>query len=283
VTRTARRPIALALLVLAAAPAVWGAGQERRPAPSLNSVLSAAGSYLREYENQLTFLLAQERYSQRVLGLKGRERARRVMTGELFVTFVPGDQFWISVHDVAEVDGQPVPDREDLQRLLESGSIQHVARSLMERNARFNLGTVRRNFNEPTLALRLLESDHQRKVKFDRKAVAVEDGVTLMTIGFKESAEPTLVRGDDGAQLSSTGDVVIEAETGRVRRTYIRFRHQTITAEMTAVFAPEPKLNLWVPSTFSERYERRDGTEEVIICDSEYTDYRRFESRARIR
>jgi len=243
----------------------------------------AASSYLREYKSQLSYLLADERYSQRVFGAKGRERAHRDMLGELFVTVVPGEQFWLSVHDISEVDGEPVMDREDLRRLLERDTMTNVARALMERNARFNLGTVSRNFNEPTLALRLLEADRRGAMKFSRKNVTREDGATIVTLGFREAEAPTLVRAKTGRDLFSTGEIDLEAGTGRIHRTMMQTKYDRITAELTTMYAPEPKLQLWVPVWFSERYSRDDGTDEVILCEAEYTNYRRFETRVRIR
>ena len=183
--QSSRLQIILLSAALAAATLPSRATGIDQPDTSVGAVVMAAASYLREYKNQLSYLLADERYSQRVFGVKGRERARRDMLGELFVTLVPGEQFWLSVHDISEVDGEPVMDREDLRRLLERDTMTNVARALMERNARFNLGTVSRNFNEPTLALRLLEADRRRAMKFSRKNVTREDGTTIVTIGSR--------------------------------------------------------------------------------------------------
>ena len=97
------------------------------------------------------------------------------------------------------------------------------------------------------------------------------------------SAAASLVRAKTGRDLFSTGEIDLEAGTGRIHRTMMQTKYDRITAELTTMYAPEPKLHLWVPVWFSERYSRDDGTDEVILCEAEYTNYRRFETRVRVR
>ena len=101
----------------------------------------------------------------------------------------------------------------------------------------------------------------------------------VVTLSFKEVDRPTLVRGVDGSDLFSTGELQIEAGTGRIRRTAIRFVYGPVIARLTTTYAPEPKLDTWVPSVFAERYERTKGGREVIFCEATYTNYRKFDVR----
>ena len=262
-------------------PAATGA---QRPDASVKAVTTAAAAYLAEYQKQLSFLLADESYTQRVSDGGRHETESRTMTGESFLTFVPADHAWMSVHDVAVVDGREVDDREDLQMLLQRDSITGVAQLLMQRNARFNIGSITRNFNEPTLGLLVLEPLRRPQFKFDRKRVDRDGDVDVVTLAFKEIQGPTLVRGVNGTQVFSTGELAIEAGTGRIRRSFMRLTYGSVIAQLTTQYAREAKLDLWVPAVFSERYEQtRKDLREVIVCEATYTNYRRFDVKVRIR
>jgi hypothetical protein len=273
------RPIHLALPLLLSFPGLAA----QRPDTSVGAVTAAAGAYLSEYQRQLTYLLADEHYTQRVLDRSGAETASRTMTGELFVTFLPADRAWMSVHDFARVDGEPIAGRQDLRALLQRDSVAGVARQLMARNARFNIGRTVRNFNEPTLGLLVLEPRRRSQFSFERTQVEREGDVDLVTLTFQERRGPTLVRSVDGGDLFSSGELTIEAGTGRIRRTLIRFPSGPVAAELTTVYAHEPKLDLWVPVRLLERYERTGRAGELTLGESTYTNWRRFEVDIRIR
>src|SRR6266849_10206218 len=97
---------AMRLLAIGAVGLLIAAPSPQDPDTSVKAVTAAAAAYLAEYQKQFSFLLADEEYVQQVFDQSGRETARRRMTGESFLTFVPADRAWISVHDVAEVDGK---------------------------------------------------------------------------------------------------------------------------------------------------------------------------------
>ena len=68
------------------------------------------------------------------------------------------------MHDIAEVDGRPVTDRDGAARASCSRAKSHGWPQLVaNRNAAFNIGTIRRNFNEPTLPLLLLGAEACRQ------------------------------------------------------------------------------------------------------------------------
>jgi hypothetical protein len=250
---------------------------------SLRTILARADAYLASYQQQLTYLLADERYVQRILAPADAQPRTRDLSGELFVTFVPADRKWIAVHDFVEMDGRPVPDREDLRKLLGRNAAGGAARELINRNARFNIGTVIRNFNEPTLGLLVLEAGRRSQFRFERVSVTREDGVELATIGFRETKGPTLVRGVNGGDVRSTGEMAIEMETGRVRRTRMQLSLGPVHAELVTTYGPAPNLGLWVPVAFSERYERMGNPRELMVCDATYTNWRRFDVDVKIK
>ena len=94
----------------------------------------------------------------------------------------------------------------------------------------------------------------------------------------------TLVHGSDHRPLFSTGEVVVEAETGRIRRTSLELKYGPVVAQLTTDYGKVPALDMWVPLRFQERYEqKRNGGRELIVCVARYTNYRRFEVNVRIR
>jgi hypothetical protein len=256
----------------------------RQDVPSTRTLVDRAAAYVAGYRESLRFVLADEDYQQATFDAAGRQTASRNIQGEMFLAFVPGDGRWIAVHDVREVDGEPIPDREDLTRLLGQGEVTPVARRVAERNARFNLGSVRRNFNEPTLPLLLFAGDRRRGVAFDRGDVAREGGRVVVALRFRERDRPTLVASERSGAVFASGDLVVDAEHGTVRRTRFALRDGNVQVELRTNYAHDPRLDLWVPWLFTERYDAlKDPRRELILCEARYSNYRRFLVTGRIK
>jgi hypothetical protein len=273
-----RRTI-LALLCLTALP--LGA---QRPKVSLKDVVDGAASYLVDYQKQFAFVLADEEYTQQVLESIVPGPRRRTMTGESFLTFATANHAWISVRDVATVDGVAVPDREDLRALLQRGGVPRMEQQLVERNSRFNIGSIARNFNEPTLGLMVLERLPDDEFKFEIARIETAADATIVTLAFKEKGPSTLVHGMNHEPVYSTGEIVVEADTGRIRRSSLDLKYNGVVAHLGTDYAKVSSLDMWVPVRFQERYEQKHkDSREVIVCEARYTNHRRFEVNVRIR
>jgi hypothetical protein len=257
---------------------------------SARELRDRVAAYVRGYQESLRFVLADERYEQAVFDARGSQTAARTMRGELFLAFIPGDGRWIAVHDIKVVDETVVTDTEDLRKLLEQGEVTPVARRVAERNARFNLGSVRRNFNEPTLPLLLFSADRATTlaVEIERaRMVARAAGATapaLSVLTFRERERPTLVATERGQPLFSRGHLLVDPATGAVHRSQWTLQDGDVVVELVADYGREPRLDLLVPWRFSERYDAtQDRRRELIVCEARYTNYRRFEVRGRIK
>ena len=187
--------------------------------------LSAKGSSRRRAdtsastEEQLTSVVADETYTQEVRAQVPEQRGAprsRSMRSEMFFMFA--ERQWMAIRDVGEVDGVGVMNRPDLRASLASMPATQVAAAFKRSNSRFNIGRVTRNFNEPTLALVVLDDDHRDRFKFERKSTAKTEDGTLATIDFVEKSSPTLIRDLRYRSVYSRGSFVVEAGTGRVRR-----------------------------------------------------------------
>ena len=257
----------LVLAILTAASALAAAPQ------STTDLVGLARAYLTGYQKELSYLLADEATEQHV-SARGQALGRRLTRGEFFLTYVPGQNLWMSVHDVADVDGQPVGDRDAFHAALQQGSLADLGRRLLEQNSRFNIGHVTRNFNEPTLALAVLDVAQRSRFKFDHKGSALT---------FKEIGRPTFVRSVRGRDVAADGRIELEDATGRVLKTSIHFDADDVSAWLTTTYERDAKLDIWVPARFEERYERSRNPQETVLVESTYTNYRRFQATVRIR
>lgn len=252
---------------------------------STKALVASAASYVAKYQEEFKFLLADEESVQRVHSSNGRLIQERRLKGELFLTFLPGDGEWIAVHDFKEVDGLPVEDREDVRALLQKGDVRGTAARLVEKNARFNIGRISRNFNEPTLPLLLLSQKRVRDIRFDRDRIVTENGRTRVTLRFKEGDRQSLVHNAISTEpVVARGSLTLDALTGRVERTEFAIDVDNTKSLLVTEYEPDKKLNLWVPIVFRERYDdARDRERQVIECESRYTNYRRFEVTGKIK
>ena len=168
----ARSLVALALMM---APTASEAQE-----PSLAGVLARATDYITALSDQLSGMVAEERYEQRSMGpatsrpsgvFPSDTYQRRTLRSDYLLIQPEGSEQYFGFRDVFEVDGRPVRHREDrLSRLFldPSVSVQAQAQGILADSARYNIGDVQRNVNTPTLALLFLRSAYKPRVEFER-------------------------------------------------------------------------------------------------------------------
>src|SRR5688500_7578537 len=172
------------VIAIGALAALAGGAQ----APSPDPVVEAAAAYVRQYQRDLTSVVAQETYTQRVLAQVPRDSGmpeRRTLKSEIFFMFAPGYD-WMAIRDVTEMDGLPVAARLDLRGALQALAAPEVARKFKAHNSRYNLGRVARNFNEPTLSLLVLDDRHRPRFSFQRERTTQVGGEERVVIAFRE-------------------------------------------------------------------------------------------------
>jgi len=226
----------------------------------------------------MAFVLADEVATQRVATPAGALIDSRRTLAEFFLTYLPNEGTWISVRDVREVDGAAVANPDDIRSLIQRTPLRRLATSIAEKNARFNIGNIRRTFNEPTIGLLVVSAIHQRRFKFERVAVS-PGNAPIVTLKFTERERPTLIVGMHGEPVFTHGELGIDAATGRVERTRLEMTLASVHAVLSTAYAPDGKLDLWVPTLMSERYDNTAAAVgQTITVDTEYSNYRRFDT-----
>jgi hypothetical protein len=276
---TGRRPrpsLSVLLVVLAAGPGVL-AGRPWQATPRLDDIVAALHHYVHDYEDKLTLIVADESYLQRIYSPASKlpTRPTRQTKSEVFFAFTPTSKQWLAVRDVESVDGQPVPSRPDVASMLTSVPAKEVASTLKAYNARYNLGNIYRNFNEPTLSLELFDTVHPEDLAFDLKRLDAASGVSLATLGFRERGVPTLIVDLDQHPVQSSGEVTVETATGRVRKIVLKSPIDDVISDLETTYGHDVKLDFWVPVEFLEHYTK--DADEEIVCRATYTNFRRFE------
>jgi len=276
--------VAAACLTLAARVAPVAA--QRAPADDaaqarLAGVLQAAGAYVDVFKSQFFGVVAEERYQQLVRGQSivaaANMSRQRDFLSEVAMLEMPNIG-WVGFRDVVEVDGRTVVDRADrLTRLLQSTSddLLKQGRALADEGSRFNLGSVTRNLNHPSLALAFLGRDRQVRSTFTLDGDGRIGGEAMTVVRFVEHARPTTVRGGaTGRDVYASGRFWIAPATGVIGRSELQLRIDRTTATLTATYGPNAKFRVWVPASLRETYDT--GSTEVIEGVATYRNYRTF-------
>src|SRR5687768_13232923 len=103
--------------------ALLNAALSAQPVPDVSTrdAVDRAAAYVKAYQAELTSILADEGYSQRIVDqlpvVQGMPRTR-TMRSELFFMFAPAGDAWMAIRDVIDVDGHAVANRPDLREAL---------------------------------------------------------------------------------------------------------------------------------------------------------------------
>ena len=279
--------VLLVVLALMLAPLA-----SRAQEPSVADVLARATDYVDAFYDQLSGMVAEERYEQRArtpvtIGFGGDPNRRRVLRSDFLLIRPEGEDRYYGFRDVFEVDGRAIRDRQErLTRLFldPSLSADRQIRGVRMESARYNLGGVERSLNTPTYALRFLHASYKPRFAFERVTdtsprlgldpPADIDGVWVLR--YTETWPTTVIHGRDGRNLPAKGRFWIEPVTGRVLVTELIIDDAAVDATITVRYEVDDTMGHLVPVEMRERYDNhREGSR--IDGTATYGRFRRFQ------
>jgi hypothetical protein len=278
------------VLALAVSLTILGAVPIHGAKPSLPQLLSRAGEHVRRFEQDFALVVSDEDYEQHASGRLYTAPLHRRTRAEMLFMWLPDEAVWLTVRNVMTADGRAVPGSESrLDDVLRAAGPQRVPRlrRLVDDSARFNLGRTFRNFNYPTQVLSYLDPTVQPRFTFRLAERERISGVDAWKITYVERATPTIIQGD-GADRRSRGAVWIADRDGAIVRTRLDLtipsRQAIATALVEVEYEHNMKLASWVPVRMHETYleTRADTITERIGGEATYSNFRRFETSARI-
>ncbi len=284
-------------LVVSALLSVAVASPAAAPEPKLEAVLERAAAYVADFHQQLSGVVAEERYVQEVKASARRPgRLTRPMRSELhsdllLVKPVGGGE-WTEFRDVFEVNGIAVRDRRDrLTHLFLGGSAsarEQIGR-ILDESSRFNIGEIARNINTPVFALQILETTNQPRFRFkhtrNRVPATLTEGAPVpgafraaaevWAVEFEEKRAGTLIKTDKMKDLPSSGRFWIDPFTGRVLMSELIAKNRDIAATVDVSYQSEPLVGFLVPIEMREEYQDRHGSH--ITGAASYGRFRQFQ------
>jgi hypothetical protein len=255
---------------------------EARPArrtptddPQLTLLLARLSEYMAAYVKEFGNVVAEEDYVQ--LLIRGGSNQVRLKSDLLLVT-TNNEVGWTQYRDVFAVNGRPVRDREArVQKLfLENpATAPRLALEIVTESARYNVGTLVRNINTPTLPLEYLSPKRIGGIAFWRDGDETVDGIRAVKLGFEETARPTMVQPDVGGRVDTPAKGIywVDASSGRILKTQISLRAGKAEMFTTVSYKPAQNLGLWVPAEMHEKYTT---VTEEIEGRATYKNFRSF-------
>jgi hypothetical protein len=260
----------------------------RARAGDLERLLDRAAQYAAGFRQEFSSVIASERYQQVQTAPDRRQRTRQLRSEVFFVT-LDDDGSSMTVRSVEQVDGRRVADSRNRVAAalgMAGRESRRALRLLADEGARFNLGSITRNFSDPTLALLFVAAERQPRFRFEQDGRERLGDVWTTRVSFVERQRPTLIHdGRSGASLPASGTLFI-GDDGRIWQTEMRVRSTRINATLRVRYDQDARLSMLVPASMDEEYvfDDTDGpTPGVrVVCHADYTNYRRFETAGRI-
>jgi hypothetical protein len=244
-------------------------------------LVDRAVAYVGEFQRRFGSMVSEERYEQSVQENTFGPRSARpqfervVLVSDFLLVQVAGEG-WTPFRDVFERNGVKLRDREErLAKLFLNGSTRpsfDQAREIMLESSRYNIGSVERTINVPTLPLAFLTPAHRGRFRFELTRRDDDSSV----VEFREVTTPTYVSTTGGRDLPVNGRFWLDEATGAVRRSELDAVDTAVEAHIKVSYRFDDSLRLWVPGRMEERYRNRRTTTEVRGVAS-YSRFRKFQ------
>ena len=194
----------------------WASGAPLGAADEqLEALLDRASAYEIAFVGAFQNIVAEEVLVQQT---SAPHRKRTLKSDFLFVNY-PGIKGSIVLRDVFEVDGKPVRDvaqAERMMRLFTSPVRNAVVRAaeLANEGARYNLWDIG-TLNNPLIAMAFLQPDYRPRFRFNLAGMEKSLGPTVRTVRFQEWQLPTILRAGANNDLLARGLIWVDETNGR--------------------------------------------------------------------
>src|SRR5262252_1654803 len=258
--------------------------------PNLKAVLVRAGDYVVRFERELATLVAEEHYTQEVVG-DGPVEHRELRSDLLFVSRL-GMHRYVEFRDVFEVDGRSIRRRDERLAQLATNPLDASMGQIVNESARYNIGDIERTINVPLLPLMFLIPENQWRFKFNvqkspQPLSTANDipssspyftvSTEVWVIEYRETEKPTVIRFIDGrGNIPVHGRFWIDPGSGRVLMSELIAEDHTVHATIDVSYQSEPVLDLLVPIEMRETYWRGDQPTRITGIAT-YDGFRRLE------
>jgi hypothetical protein len=210
-------------------------------------------------------------------------RAKRNIVADMLFLWLDRESKWIAVRDVMSVDGVPLQDQDRPaasafnRRELSINDLKGLAAL----NGRFDIGQIVHTFNEPTLAMLFLTARERHRFSFSRPKDERLTGRSVFTYEYKEVVHPTYVQ-DHARDVPASGKVWLDRSSSAVLQTLLELTDPEagLKGQITIRYGTALNFDVLVPVEMREVYSSAAG--EEITTTATYSDFRRFETAARI-
>ena len=276
--------VALAALLTTAPVPALAAEQ----GPALKVLLARIAQQVSQFKAEFSLIVGVEHYDQTQRTADARTRTRDLVS-DVFFYRPESTGPAMTVRTVRQVDGRSIEasgDRiADALALPGSHRVEQL-RALADSGARYNLGDLQRNFNEPTVALTFAASDFQPRFKFALEGREEVNGELLQRVNFSEVVRPTIIHdARSGTNIPSSGHLWA-SDDGVIKRTelHVDTRRDTLV-DIRVSYSIDQRLGVIVPLSMDEDYRYKDkNTQRIVFITGHavYSDYRRFETSGRV-
>ena len=259
--------------------------------PTVDQLLDRMSAYLQQYEQQLSSVVADERFQQRVVytrayknGMPVTDDERRRLDSEIGFIRLPGGADWLGFRDVRKINGRNLASSASriVDTLAATDNVMAQARAIANASAEHNLG-VPRTTNVPTAALEIIHPRNYAAHRFERRGEDTIRKTKVAVIGFSETRRPPLVSGSGGQELISSGRVWIEPSSGTIWRVEWKYAPAVgAPSGLTVEFAMNDVLGMMVPVEMHETFSVIGGLNARGDGVAFYSNFRRFGTGGRI-
>ena len=263
----ARSTLALAgagLLALSSAlsPAV------AQPTPTA-AIRDRVASYVQRFVDDLTNVVAEERYVQEFQRAADRRRLR----SDFLLVKYPGDEGrYQTFRDVLEVDGRPVRDQQArITQLFLEPFASAVTRAGEIEAASFRQSLRRGRLVDPLQAIANLQAFYQPQFAFSAAPADRRTGTDAIELTFTQITPAGV------SVIPLRGKALVVEQTGRVIRTELSAGAGANVRVTTTEFGFNPALKIDVPVRLRDVMPING---DDFIGTAEYSNFRRFQVRA---